>query len=49
MRKLLLLLFSMLSLCITAVKITKIPSTHISEQKNEIEYKADQKTCKNII
>jgi len=48
MRKLLLLLFSMLSFCITAVKITKIPSTHISEQKM-IEYKADQKTCKNII
>ena len=48
MRKLLLLLFSLLSLCIAAVEITKIPSARISEQKTR-EYKADQKTSKNII
>ena len=46
MRKLLLLLFSMLSLCITAVKITKIPSTHISEQKMKQNTKQIRKLVK---
>lgn len=42
MRKLLLLLFSMLSLCIAAVKITKIPSARISEQKmNRIQSRSE--------